>query len=88
MKQTTQNRVVVPAKASASTPAVLLGQVEVVHRPGDVEVAVGVEPVDEGRALVAQVALDLEVGVEAENVSPRAVLQPAAELAVSAASER
>ena len=46
--------------------AVLGREVEIVHRAGDVEVAVGVEAVDEGRALVAQIALDLEVGVEAE----------------------
>ena len=60
-------------------PAVLLGEVEVVHRPGDVEVGVGVEPVGEADPLVAQVAFDLEVGVEAEALG-RPVLQPAAEL--------
>ena len=57
------------------------GQVEIVHRPGDVEVGVGIEAVDEGGALVAQIALDLEVGVEAVG-DAGAVLQVAAELAV------
>lgn len=56
-------------------------QVEIVHRPGDIEIGIGVEPVDEGHALVAQVALDLEIGVEAEG-DRLAVLQVAAELAV------
>ena len=56
-------------------------EVEIVHRARDVEVAVGVEAIDEGRALVAQVALDLEVGVEAE-AQRIAVLQGAAELAL------
>ena len=50
--------------------AVLGGEVEVVDGAGDVEIAVGVEAVDEGGALVAQVALDLEVGVEARSSWP------------------
>ncbi|RDJ93880.1 AcrB/AcrD/AcrF family protein, partial [Lacticaseibacillus rhamnosus] len=56
------------------------GEVEVVHRPCDVEVAVGIEAVDECRALMAEVALHLKVGVEAERLGG-AVLQVAAELA-------
>jgi hypothetical protein len=50
-------------------------QVEIVHRARDVEIRVGVEPVDEGRALVAQVAFDLEVSIESVG-KLRAVLQP------------
>ncbi len=42
-------------------------EVEIVHRPGDVEIGIGVEPFDEGASLVAQIALDLEIGVEAES---------------------
>ena len=61
--------------------AMVGGEVEIVHRPGDVEIGVGVEAVDEARALVAQIALDLEVGVEAEGRRV-AVLQVAAELAL------
>ena len=57
------------------------GEVEIIHRPRDVEIGIGVEAVDEGAALVAQIALDLEIGVEA--VGDRvAVLQVAAEFAV------
>jgi hypothetical protein len=41
-------------------------KVEIVHRPRHVEIAVRVEPVDEGVTLMAQIALDLEVRVEAE----------------------
>src|SRR3546814_4278210 len=59
----------------------LFRSVEVVHRAGDVEVGVGVEALHEAGALVAQVALDLEVGLEAEGQRV-AVLQAAAELAV------
>lgn len=40
------------------------GEVEGVESAGDIEVAVGVEAVDEAAALVAQVALDLETHVE------------------------
>ena len=39
-------------------------QVEVVERPRDVEVGVGVETVDEALPLVAQVAFDLELHIE------------------------
>src|SRR6267378_805047 len=62
-------------------PFMLGGEVEIIHRPRDVEIGVGVEPVDEGAALMAQIALDLEIGVE--TVGNRvAVLQVAAEFAV------
>ncbi len=56
------------------------GQVEIVHGPGDVEIAVGVEAVDEGGPLVAQVALYLEIGVEAPGQA--VPLQLAAELSL------
>ena len=62
-------------------PAMLGGEVEIVHRPRQVEIRVGVEAVDEGRALVAQIGFDLEIGVEAEGRLV-AVLQVAAELPV------
>src|SRR5690606_8490644 len=39
-------------------------EVELVEGAGDVEVGVGVEAVDEAAALIAQVALDLELHVE------------------------
>ncbi len=61
--------------------AVFRGEVEVIHRAGDVEVAVGVKAIDERRALVAEVAFHLEVGVERE-AARGALLQVAAELAV------
>ncbi len=41
-------------------------EIEVVHGARDVEIGVGVEPVDEGGALVAQVALYLEVCIKRE----------------------
>ena len=59
----------------------ILGQIEIVHRAGDVEIAVGVEAVDEAHALMAQIALDLEIRVKAEGETV-AVLQVAAELAM------
>jgi hypothetical protein len=57
------------------------GQVEIVHGARDIEIAVGVEAVDEGGALVAQIALHLEVGVEAEGLG-REILQAAPKLTV------
>ena len=61
--------------------AMVGGEVEIVHGAGDVEIGVGVEAVDEGRALMAQIALHLEIGVEAEGQRV-AVLQLAAEFLV------
>ena len=66
VKETTQKRARRAGEGVGQHAAVLGGEVEIVHRPGDVEVGVGVEAVDEADALVAQIALDLEVGVEAE----------------------
>ena len=72
-KLTTQNRALVAREGVGEPPAMLLGEVEIVHRPGDIEVGVGVEPVDEADPLVAQIAFDLEIGVEAEALGPLAV---------------
>ena len=57
------------------------GDVEIVHRPRQIQIAVGVEALDKGRALIAQIALDLEIGVERE-CRQVAVLHPPAELAM------
>ena len=40
--------------------AVIRRQVEIVHRAGDRQIGIGVEPADERAALVAQIALHLE----------------------------
>ena len=42
------------------------GQVKIVHRAGDVEIAVGIKAVDKAKALVAQIALNLKIGVKAK----------------------
>ena len=57
------------------------GDIEIVHRPRQIEIAVGVEALDKGRALITQIALDLEIGVEREG-RQIAVLHPPPELAV------
>ena len=57
------------------------GEIEIIHRPRDVEIGVGVEPVDKGAALMAQIALDLEIGVKPIGDGV-AVLQVAAKFAV------
>ena len=44
--------------------AMAFAKIEVIHRARDVEIAVGIEAIDERRALMAQIAFDLEVGVE------------------------
>ena len=59
----------------------VLGEVEIIHCTRHVEVGVGVEPLHESATLVAQVALDLKVGVEREG-RRFAILQLAAELGV------
>ena len=40
------------------------GEIEVVYRLGQVEIAVGVEPIDELRALVVKVCFDGELTAE------------------------
>ncbi len=69
------------AERLGKAPAMIGGEVEIVHRARHVEVGIRIETIDEGHALVAQIAFDLEVRVEAEG-QPVAVLQVAAELAV------
>jgi hypothetical protein len=53
-----------PPEGLGQHAAVVGREVEIVHGARDVEIRVGVEALDEGDALVAQVALDLELGVE------------------------
>src|SRR6202158_2071103 len=57
------------------------GDAEISHRPRQIEIAVGIEPLDERRALIAQIAFDLEIRVERER-RQLAVLHPPPELAV------
>src|SRR6516162_11282778 len=59
----------------------LCREIEVIHRAGDVEIRVGVEAVDKSAALMAQIALDLEIGVEAVSDS-MTVLKISPEFAV------
>src|SRR3546814_7869546 len=47
--------------------AMLLGQIEIIHRPGAVEIGIGVEPLDKAQPLMAKIAFDLKIGVEAED---------------------
>src|SRR4029077_19793636 len=61
--------------------AMIRGKIEIIHGTGNVEIGVGVEPVYEAQALIAEIALHLEVGVEAEG-DLVAVLQVPAELSV------
>jgi len=62
-------------------PGTLGRDVEIVHRTREIEIRVGVEALHERDALVAQITLDLEVGIERKG-GIGAVLQPTAELAV------
>ena len=71
-KLTRQKRVARAAERIGELPAMLLCEIEIIHRAGDVEIGIGVEPVDEAQPLVAQIAFDLEVGVEAEGLRRRA----------------
>ena len=59
----------------------IVGEVEVIHRARHIEIGIGIEAVDEAQALVAQIALDLEIGVEGEGAY-LAILQVTSELAL------
>ena len=65
-------------------PVVVGREVEIIHRPRHVEVGIRIEPLDERHALMAQIALDLEIGVEGEG-RRLAILEGAAELTVQRA---
>ena len=69
------------AKRLRQHAAMVGGDVEIVHRARQIEIAVGIEALDERRALIAQIALDLEIGVERE-CRQLAILHPPAELAM------
>src|SRR3546814_17771492 len=69
--------------------AVMVGrEVEIVHRTGDVEIGIGIEPLDERAALMTEIALDLKLRLAEVVDQVRAVLQVAAELAVPRSEER
>ena len=76
-------------RALQRAAAVLPREVEVRQRPRRVEVGVGVEARDERVGLVAQVALDLELGLGERVADVVGELQPARpNLSPSAAAER
>ena len=79
MKLTSRNFARAPRERARQVAAVLARRVEVVERARDQQVGVGVEVLAELVALVAQVALDLELDV-LRAVGERAVAQLAAEL--------
>jgi len=54
------------AERPGQNPVIVRREIEIIHRAGDVEVRIGVEPVDEGQPLMAQIAFDLKIGAEAE----------------------
>ena len=56
-----------------------VGEIEIIHRAGDIKIGIGVEAVGERQPLVPQIGFNLEVGVEAEALDV-ARLQTAAEL--------
>jgi hypothetical protein len=55
-----------PWKAFGQNPAVIGGKIEIVHGARRIKIGVRVKQFDEAPALVAQVALDLEIRVEGE----------------------
>ena len=81
VNDTTQKRVSAPLNALATDAVTVGGEIEIIHRAGQVEIRVGVEALDERAALMAQIGLHLEVRVERER-RIFAVLKLAAELAM------
>src|ERR1700722_19320956 len=67
-------------EGSCERAAVILGEIEIIARAGDVEIRIRIEPIDETRALIAQIILDLEIGVERKS-RRSTILILAAELA-------
>src|SRR5215469_2056386 len=61
--------------------AMLGSEIEIIHRTGDIEIRIRVEAIDKCAALMAQIALDLEIGVETVGNLPT-VLQIAPEFAM------
>ena len=53
------------------------GEVKIVHRARDVEIAVGIKAVDKAKSLITQIAFNLKIGVKSEAFGI-AVLQAAA----------
>src|SRR3546814_5142550 len=72
-------------------PAMFLREIEIIHRAGDVEIRVGIEPVGERQPLMAQIAFDLKIGVEPEGLGSIwfswAILELAAEFGGQPRSE-
>ena len=52
------------------------GEVEIIHRAGNVEIAVGVKPVDKTYPLMSQIAFNLEVSFKAIVNRSRSQLRP------------
>ena len=61
--------------------AIVFRDVEIIHGAGDIEIGVRVKALDEARALMAQIALDLKIRIEGES-GRGAVLQLAPEFAL------
>src|ERR1700731_5115481 len=61
--------------------AVIGGEIEIITSPRHIEVRIGIETVDKAWALLAQIILDLEIGIEREGWRA-AVLQLAAKFAL------
>ena len=70
-----------PLERIGEHAVVVAGEIEIVHRAREIEIGIGVEALDERDALVAQIALHLEIGVEGER-RVVAILEAAPELAV------
>lgn len=53
-----------PFKRMSQSAAMGLSKIKIIHRPGYVEIAVGIKTVDKADPLMPQIAFDLEVGVK------------------------
>ena len=87
VKETRQKRVWRAAESFGQHAAVIRGEIEIIHGASDVEIGIGIEPVDEAHPLMAQIGFDLEIRIEAEGERV-AVCSLRPNLRCSAASER
>ncbi len=66
VNDTTQKTRARAAERIGQHAVIVGGEIEIIHRAGQIEIAVGIEALDERRALIAQIALHLEIRIERE----------------------
>ena len=64
VKEATQKRVLVLVKGARQHAAMIGRQIEIIHRAGEIEIGIGVKPLNKRNTLIAQIAFNLKIGIE------------------------